>query len=354
MMGCNPCKSEESSAPQPDPRMYEVMAQQTNLSSQALDFYKQAYADNQPRQAALDQMNLKIGESLLTDAEKARQRGDEAYKYYQDNYRPVEGQMIKDAQTIDSESNIAGARGRALADVQQQTGMAQQANMRTMSRFGLRPNATRLAGINSQLAAMSAGMGAGAMQNAEQNQKDRGMAMRTNVANIGRGYPATTLAYGQSATGNSQAALGGNLSTNAANLQNQSFAGQGYGLAGNLNAQALQGWGGIYGTQMQGYGIQNSSSGSNMAGFGSLAGMLGSAAIGKWGADGGKIVGPGTGTSDSISAVNTSNGEPVHVSNGEYVVPADVVRTKGTEFFDKLLEKHHVPAAMQRRSAIRR
>jgi hypothetical protein len=56
-------------------------------------------------------------------------------------------------------------------------------------------------------------------------------------------------------------------------------------------------------------------------------------------AGGGMVRGPGTGVSDSI---------PIRVSNGEYVVPADVVRTKGTEFFDRLVEKVHTPAAIQR------
>jgi hypothetical protein len=148
------------------------------------------------------------------------------------------------------------------------------------------------------------------------------------------------------------------MATNAANLQNQSFAGQGYGLSGNLNSQALQGWNNIYGTQMQGYGIQNQANSSNMAGMGSLFGMLGSAAIGKWGgADGGQITGPGTGTSDSVQAVNTSNGEPIRVSNGEYVVPYSVVKAKGTEFFDKLVDKYHVPvtaAGRMRKAAIQR
>lgn len=48
-------------------------------------------------------------------------------------------------------------------------------------------------------------------------------------------------------------------------------------------------------------------------------------------AAGGQVVGPGTGTSDSI---------PIKVSNGEYVIPANVVRMKGKEFFDSLLEKY--------------
>ena len=64
-------------------------------------------------------------------------------------------------------------------------------------------------------------------------------------------------------------------------------------------------------------------------------------------ADGGKINGPGTGTSDSIPAVNHSTGQPLRVANGEYIIPADVVATKGKEFFDNIVRKYHTPAAMQ-------
>jgi len=46
---------------------------------------------------------------------------------------------------------------------------------------------------------------------------------------------------------------------------------------------------------------------------------------------GGYAVGPGTGTSDSI---------PIRVSKGEYVIPAHVVKMKGKEFFDSMLEKY--------------
>jgi hypothetical protein len=46
---------------------------------------------------------------------------------------------------------------------------------------------------------------------------------------------------------------------------------------------------------------------------------------------GGKITGPGGPRTDSI---------PAKLSNGEYVIPAHIVRKLGTDFFDKLLEKN--------------
>jgi len=50
-------------------------------------------------------------------------------------------------------------------------------------------------------------------------------------------------------------------------------------------------------------------------------------------------MGDGSGVDDTV---------PAYLSDGEYVIPADVVRKKGEEFFDKLVEKYHTPAAQQR------
>ena len=56
-------------------------------------------------------------------------------------------------------------------------------------------------------------------------------------------------------------------------------------------------------------------------------------------AGGGRVRGPGGPVDDMV---------PAMLSNGEYVVPADVVEAKGVEFFDKLKAKYHTPAAQQR------
>lgn len=55
-----------------------------------------------------------------------------------------------------------------------------------------------------------------------------------------------------------------------------------------------------------------------------------------------KLEGPGTGTSDSLPAI-IDGSRPAALSTGEYVIPADVVRAKGTEFFDKLIGKTGKP-----------
>lgn len=346
------CWKDSSDPPAPDPRMYDIMQQQTNLSADALNWVKDAYQQNLTRQSALDKSTMSVNESLLSDAATARERGAENYKFYMDKYRPVEEQNIKDAQNIDSATNIERVRGQALSDVQQQTSLAQQSGMRSMGRYGIMPNANRMAALNSQLAAQTAAAGAGAMMGAEQGQRDRGVAMRSNVANVGRGYPAQSMAWTQSAQGAGQQSLGNQQGANNQNFQNQNFMQSGYGQAGNQLNQAASQWNSLYGTQMQGYGAQSQANASGSAGLGSLIGM----GMKMWGgmADGGPVKGAGTGVSDSIRAINTDTGAPVRISNGEYIVPADVVKVKGTEFFDRLVEKIHTPAAIQRKQAIKR
>jgi hypothetical protein len=60
-------------------------------------------------------------------------------------------------------------------------------------------------------------------------------------------------------------------------------------------------------------------------------------------ADGGQIKGPGTGTSDSIPALAGNNARPIHVANGEYIIPADVVAKFGAGTFDALVNQFHTP-----------
>lgn len=59
-------------------------------------------------------------------------------------------------------------------------------------------------------------------------------------------------------------------------------------------------------------------------------------------ATGGLVTGPGTGTSDSILA-QVIGGPTIRVSNGEYIIPAGVVRAYGVDFFDGLSGRSSKP-----------
>ena len=112
--------------------------------------------------------------------------------------------------------------------------------------------------------------------------------------------------------------------------------------------------------QMTQYNAGSAADANTMSGIGSLVGM------GMMMDDGGTprrralsighiADGPGDGTGIDDQAemeiVNPKDGSVMsqaRVSPDEYIIPADVVRKKGIEFFDKLVQKYHTPANQQR------
>jgi hypothetical protein len=117
---------------------------------------------------------------------------------------------------------------------------------------------------------------------------------------------------------------------------------------------------------MTAYNAEQAANASMMSGIGSAVGMAAMLADGKRPRDQaipttpGHIAGgpgDGSGIDDQVPAtiVNPQTGAQMgdaRLSTDEYVIPADVVRAKGVEFFDKLLQKYHTPAAQQRAQAI--
>lgn len=118
---------------------------------------------------------------------------------------------------------------------------------------------------------------------------------------------------------------GGDTATNTSGISGGSFGGGG---------------GGTSSTGGGGFG-NSTASGSSFGGGGYSGGGFGSGSYGggAW-ADGGAIDGPGTGVSDSI---------PARLSDGEFVISADVVETLGEDFFNQLQAAFHTPAAQQKR-----
>lgn len=123
----------------------------------------------------------------------------------------------------------------------------------------------------------------------------------------------------------------------AAASNNESTGDLGYGFSSDGGVG-----GGNTGNSGMGGGIGGSgnSAGTGEGGSGRGGGYGSSASA----ANGGHIQGPGTGTSDSI---------PTMLSDGEYVLPADMVAAIGVDKLDAWKAQLHTPAATQRNSANR-
>lgn len=340
-------------APTPDPLIGESARMNAEVAKDALNFYKGIYeSDIKPAQ----QRDAALREGLIQDVQSGMRQqqaiAEDQYNFYKSQYRPVEEQSIRDAMDYDSQANIDRRMGIAAANVNQQYSNAAGQNARMLSRYGINPNSSAFARANASLANAQALASAGAQTGAAFDTMDRGIALRAGVAGAGRGMPnmaAQTMATaGNSATNaGNMSAQGMGVMAQGAGIMNQGFntAIAGNQSAGNLMLGDFQG-------RMQGYQADQAAIGGLFQGLGTFAGMTGGFGmfprkadggyIDKRGlhmAEGGEVDGPGGPVDDRI---------PAMLSDGEYVIPADVVKAKGVEFFDKLREKYHTPAAVQR------
>lgn len=285
---------------------------------------------------------------------------------YENVYQPLEDNLIKDFQEYGSEDRLGRNRGRAMADVASSFDAQRRNALQRLESFGVDPSQTRNAALDTAMRTQQGAAMAAAATNSQRIDEDKARALRADAINIGRGMPSQVAqSYGQSVAAGSQAMGGANstfgTSANAIGSPG-SFASLGQsGMtgAGNMQSQGFQ-------NQMSAYNAQQAANASMMSGIGSAVGMAAMLADGKRPRDqaipttpGHIAAGPGDGSGidDRVPAtiVNPQTGAQVadaRLSTDEYVIPADVVRAKGVEFFDKLLQKYHTPAAQQRAQAI--
>jgi len=319
----------------------EVANLQAQTAREQLDWGRE---QDRMNREVLDQVlavQLPAMQAQFAQAESDRER-------YETMFRPFEDQFMEEAREYDTPEKRMQERAKAIADVSTQFDAQRQNALQRLESYGVDPSQTRNAALDVGVRTAQAAASAGAAQQAGQRVEDVGRALRSDVINLGRGALSNAAGfYGQAVGAGSAGVAGGAQTTQAGVGAIQSglgFSGQalqGYGQGANIMSQG-------YGNEMQGYNAQSQQQAGMLQGIGGIAGM----AMGI--RDGGEIIegeyraidpegdvagpGDGSGIDDQI---------PAYLSDGEYVIPSDVVQAKGEEFFDKLLERYHVPAQQQ-------
>lgn len=338
-----------------------ALREQVRQADELLDFNMEQYDDNKIRQSSIDAVTNRVVENNLALSQEAGDRSRDSYDFYKTNGRPVVQKALEEAQNFDSQSNIDKARGRATADVQQGFENADAQSQTALSRMGINPSSGRFLALQQSMQAQKAAALAGAATGAEDQTRNQAINMRQQASNLAQGFPAQTTADGglsggtaNSAAANARAGLDSNIAIgqqfmngaaagagiygSAASGYNSAVNGANYQLS-NIQRQAsndMAGWGSLAGMGMQ-RAMSPSGGGSNYGNISTYSPGYENAQM----ANGGPVNGPGTGTSDSVPAKNVDTGQPIRLSNGEYVISADTVRAKGTKFFDDLQAKHH-------------
>lgn len=346
------------SAPDPNPgyiRSAEaseaVGRMQVDLGRETLDFYKKQYEEIKP---VLNQ----IMQSELDTAQANKQRADEYAAYERTTFRPVEQELVRQAQEYDTEGKRERMATQAAGDVSQAFGVARGQQNRELAAVGLRPDSNRFAALNQNLLTQEALARAGASTRARTDAENLGYARMQDAASLGRNLASNaSTAYGVALSANqggrTTATTGGEFMGKGYGQTSQIYgnAANAYGTAGNIYGQE-------YNSRMQGYAADQQAKGALYQGIGSAVGLAGGIGLKKFlAADGGEVprgLKLADGTFVGSGPVSGPGGPiddkvPAMLSNGEYVLPADTVKAIGVKKLDKMVKETHTPAAEQRK-----
>lgn len=225
----------------------QAAVESSRLGREALTWFQQVYKDEAPaRQATADRAN-RVSDAQLEGMRFATQQARDSDAYNKGTFRPLERQIVADAQGYDTAGRRADAAARAAAGVESAFGSAQDDLQRSLMRTeGAGPlGSGRSLALMQDAALAKAKARAGATSGAVQNVEQQGYARKLDAAGLGRGVVSNQATQqqiaqqgGNAAVGASNAALGATQSGTATMAQGFNTALAGQGQAGQLYGQA--------------------------------------------------------------------------------------------------------------------
>lgn len=313
----------------------EVARMQQQTAREQLDWAREQDASNKALLQEVLDVQLPAMRSQFDQAESDRER-------YVSMFRPFEDRFAAEAEAYDSPERRQRAMGAAIGDVNTQFDASRRNALQRLESYGVDPSQTRNAALDIGVRTQQAMAQAQAATNAGNRVEDTGRALRSDVINMGRGALSNAAGFYGQAVGAGGAAQQGALNTTQSGAgavqSSMGFSGQalqGYGQSADIQSQAFN-------NQMGSWNAQQQQTAGMLQGVGTLAMMADGGQAIPFRGDG-EVYGPGDGS-------GIDDAVPAQLSEGEFVIPADVVKKKGEEFFEKLIDKYHTPAREQRRA----
>lgn len=270
---------------------------------------------------------------IMALSQKMLDTATEDWDHFKTTFAPVEQAAASSAA---QDPDVPGAEGKVADAVG--SGMTQGENMATqgMVRRGINPNSGNFSASLNDLSVAGGSAGGIGMGRARRGEEDRVFANRANVSAGARRIPAEVA---QSRARNIDMLQ--TTTRKAAGLAD-AYGGR----AADSLYNAGRGAGQMSSIWNRGQDTSNQSWSNSSMRDGTIradSGYVENAEQYSGYADGGMVRGPGTGRSDSVPA--TIDGEqPARVSNGEIVIPGNIVQKIGKRVLDELVAKYHRPS----------
>lgn len=315
-----------ASAPEP-PDTTRFSEGMEDMSAQSQEWAQQMWDTGQQEWGKLQDWSQQFMGQAMPAMEETFAWAAEQRDRFNEYVMPQMQSLFSEAETYASKEQEQLERGKAVQDVKSATEAQRASQLRKLESYGVDPSDTRYAALDKQAGVAEAAMSAFAANQAGERTKQIGRDLRADAINVGTGFLQDANQNLQIAGNLGQGALGAAAGATAtgANVAN---AAQGmWGMAQNQLGDAAGIIDTSYGRELDYAADQRAASAQD---FGQMM------AVGEMGmqaammAEGGPIMAPG-GPTDDLGAIQ--------ISDGEYVIPADVVMRMGTNHFDKMIEK---------------
>lgn len=266
-------------APSPDPNIGKAAMKNALVGEEWLKFAREQFEVGNIRQDEMDDLTTAVIDQQLSTAEQQQEWAAKDRARYEDKFLPLQDQFIEEAGSYSTPERQAQAAAEARADVLKAAGQQQEQSARTMASMGINPASGRFQGTMRAGDLNTAVAAAGAANSARQMIRDKGLALKGDVINIGAGLPSQAasaaglgLTAGNSATGNNNQAMGSWRANTG--IMGQGFGGamQGYTNQANILNN-------LYGNQVQAWQAQQQANATSAAGIGSMVGTVAGAGI---------------------------------------------------------------------------
>lgn len=240
------------------------------LGQDQLRFAERQYEEMKP---LVDQ----VVQSQLDVRDQTMQQAQDSYDYLQNTFRPLERNIVDEAENYNTEAYQQQLARKAAADSARAFQQTQRANERNLASMGVNPNSGRFAASQQSAATSNAAQRAALMNQTRQKADSVGYARQLDAAGLGRNL-----------TGASQGAYGVALNAGNSAVSNAGVPGQqrmqgmaqGIGTIQSGMGMEMDGLGSVLNAQTSVYNTGQQREAQSMAALGQGLGMVGGAAMG--------------------------------------------------------------------------
>lgn len=267
-------------APSPDPNIGLAQQEMAKISRDYLTQFQTEVWPEMKEMAAKQEARADEQFELdkITQA-KQTAIADEQYARYKDTYRPMQDDIVAEANAYDTEANRERMAQEAIGDTKNAFAIKQQDDERKMQSYGINPTSGQFSGMRNANSVLEAATAASAATRTREAAKQLGWAKKMDAIALGSGVfgnqaTSTGLALnaGNQALGSGQVAMGNyaQMASSASGAANTAIGG--FNNVGQLGVQK-------YNTDVSAFNAQQQANATSSAGIGSMVGSLGGAAL---------------------------------------------------------------------------